>query len=285
MYIITQIMTKRNRKSKPRNLGGSILIPIVVIAGLGWLYARSQCNHQAATDVFGPLDGNFEYVKTASGVPETLVSYTGMSMSFNPDLHIPNWVSWELTHDEAAGTEPRANNFARDYDVDGCADPSDYRGSGYDRGHMAPAADMKWSQQAMTESFYMTNMCPQAKALNTGAWKKLEEKCRQWAQRDSAIVIVCGPVLTDQIDKFIGENRVAVPKRFFKVILAPYANPPRGIGFIMPNSRVEGGMQPAAVSIDQVESVTGHDFFSELPDSIESLVESECRFNYWSTLK
>lgn len=278
-------MTKRNKKSKPRDFARPILIPIAVIAGLVWLYARGQCYQRATADAPDPLDGNFEYVKTASGIPETLVSYTGMSMSFNPDLHIPNWVSWELTRDEATGTEPRANSFARDYDVDGCADPSDYRGSGYDRGHMTPAADMKWDRQAMTESFYMTNICPQAKALNTGAWKKLEEKCRQWALRDSAIVIVCGPVLTDQIDKFIGENRVAVPKRFFKVILAPYATPPRGIGFIMPNSRVEGGMQCAAVSIDQVESVTGHDFFSELPDSIENLVESECRFNYWSTLK
>lgn len=278
-------MTKRDKKSKPRNFVRPILIPIAVIAGLVWLYARGQWEPQATAETLGRLDGNFEYVKTASGIDETLVTYTGMSISFNPGLHIPNWVSWELTRDEAAGTEPRANNFARDYDVDGCADPSDYRGSGYDRGHMVPAADMKWSRQAMTESFYMTNICPQAKALNTGAWKKLEEKCRQWALRDSAIVIVCGPVLTDQIDKFIGENRIAVPKRFFKVILAPYANPPRGIGFIMPNSRVEGGMQCAAVSIDQVESVTGHDFFSELPDSIEDMVESECRFNYWSTLK
>lgn len=279
-------MAKRNKNAARRGWGsGSIIIPIVVIAGLVWLYARSQCNQPVAADVFGNLDGNFEYVKTASGTVETLVSYTGMSMSFNPELHIPNWVSWELTRDETAGAEPRANNFARDYDIDGCADPSDYRNSGYDRGHMAPAADMKWNRQAMTESFYMTNMCPQAKALNTGAWKKLEEKCRQWAERDSAIVIVCGPVLTDPIDNFIGENRVAVPKRFFKVILAPYANPPRGIGFIMPNSRVEGGMQRSAVSIDEVESITGHDFFSELPDSIENKVEAECRFNYWSTLK
>lgn len=278
-------MTKRDKKSKPRNFVRPILIPIAVIAGLVWLYARGQWEPQATAETLGRLDGNFEYVKTASGIDETLVTYTGMSISFNPGLHIPNWASWELTRDEAAGTEPRANNFARDYDVDGCADPSDYRGSGYDRGHMVPAADMKWSRQAMTESFYMTNICPQAKALNTGAWKKLEEKCRQWALRDSAIVIVCGPVLTDQIDKFIGENRIAVPKRFFKVILAPYATPPRGIGFIMPNSRVEGGMQCAAVSIDQVESVTRHDFFSELPDSIEDMVESECRFNYWSTLK
>jgi len=278
-------MAKRNKKKAHSRIGGSTIIPILVIAALAWFYARSQCGQSATNDTFVPLEGDFGYVKTAPGTAGTLVSYTGMSMSFNPEMHQPNWVSWELTRDEARGEEPRAKSFARDYNVDGCADPADYRNSGFDRGHMAPAADMKWSQQAMKESFYMTNICPQAKALNTGAWKKLEEKCRQWAERDSAIVIVCGPVLTDPVSQYIGENKVAVPQRFFKVILAPYANPPRGIGFIMPNSRVEGGMQRAAVSIDEVERVTGHDFFSELPDSIETQVESECRFNYWSTLK
>lgn len=272
-------------KRKRNKAGNLYVIPLLVVAALAWLYGRSQCRTQSSADVFRPLEGNFEYVKTAPGTEETLVAYTGMAMSFNPSLHVPNWVAWELTADEATGAEPRSNNFSRDYDVDGCADPADYRSTGYDRGHMAPAADMKWDPQAMNESFLMTNICPQAKALNTGAWKKLEEKCRQWAVRDSAIVIVCGPVLTDPINEFIGSNNVAVPQRFFKVILAPYANPPRGIGFIMPNSRVEGGMQRAAVSIDEVERVTGHDFFSELPDSIENAIEAECRFNYWSTLR
>ena len=90
------------------------------------------------------------------------------------------------------------------------------------------------------------------------------------------------PVLTDTLRDFIGDNRVAVPKRFFKVILSPYTTPVRGIGFIMPNDRVKGGMQATAVSIDEVERITGHDFFSALPDSIELAVEKECDFNSWS---
>lgn len=279
-------MARKKHDNRHKKNGGKLyLIPLLVGAALVWLYGRGQCNDNGLPGAAAPINGNFEYVKTAPGTAERLVSYTGMSMSFNPELHIPNWVAWELTRDEAQGEEPRSNKFSRDYDIDGCAEPSDYRGSGYDRGHMAPAADMKWNPKAMDESFYMTNMCPQAKILNTGAWKKLEEKCRQWAMRDSAIVIVCGPVLTKEPMDYIGDNRVAVPHSFFKVVLAPYANPPRGIGFIMPNSRVEGGMQRAAVSIDEVERVTGHDFFSELPDSVETAVESECRFNYWSTLK
>lgn len=218
-------------------------------------------------------------------LPGEFVAYKGMVMSFNPQAHVPNWVAWELTADEATGTEPRANNFQPDPDVEGCPTLSDYRGSGYDRGHMAPAADMKWDPEAMAQSFLLTNMCPQDHALNAGSWKKLEEKCRLWAMADSAIIIIAGPVLTDPATQFIGESMVVVPERFFKVILSPYGPEPRGIGFIMPNSRVPGGMQACAVSIDSVEAVTGHDFFSALPDDVERAVESQCKFNYWSNLK
>lgn len=227
------------------------------------------------------LTGSLLDVKT-DNIPEKRISYEGMEVSFNPEAHIPNWVAWELTADETLGTEPRYDRFMPDKSVRGSAYSSDYRGSGYDRGHMAPAGDMKWSEKAMRETFYMTNICPQAHKLNAGAWKKLEEKCRQWAVRDSAIYIVCGPVLNDPVDEWIGESEVAVPQRFFKVILAPYANPPRGIGFIMPNGYVPGGMQKAACSIDEVEAITGFDFFSALPDSLENEIERRANFHLWT---
>lgn len=253
----------------------AVVAAVVILAGRRAISSRQlDC---------GPLSGiDLEYTVTAPGTPEQIVRYSGMTVSFNPSLHIPNWVAWELTADEANGTEPRAQKFIADEDVAGCADPWDYSYSGYDRGHMAPAADMKWSAEAMRQSFYMTNICPQAKALNSGAWRKLEEKTRQWAMADSAVVIVAGPVATPPFEEYIGDSRVAVPKKFFKVILAPYADPPRGIGFLMPNGRVPGGMQNAAVTIDSIEALTGHDFFSNLPDSIESVLESQCNFNIWS---
>ncbi|MBD5178887.1 MAG: DNA/RNA non-specific endonuclease [Bacteroidales bacterium] len=220
-------------------------------------------------------------VSGANGIP---VAYSHFRVNFNPQLHIPNHVAWELTAAETEGGTERGT-FTSDPDIEGCATKADYTGSGYDRGHMAPAADMKFSPEAMAECFLMTNIAPQSHALNGGAWKKLEEKCRQWACADSAIIIVCGPVLTPEPTEFIGRNRVAVPNAFFKVILSPFANPPRAIGFIMPNARVEGGMQAAAVSVDSVEAITGLDFFSALPDSIEAIVEQQNNFHYWTTLK
>lgn len=222
-------------------------------------------------------------VKTPGGLRQQMVEYTGMTVSFNRDTHDPNYVAWELTREEANGTVPRTDNFMADENVPGSALPSDYRNSGYDRGHMAPAGDMKWHVQAMRESFYMTNMCPQSPDLNRGAWEKLEEKCRVKAREDESLIIICGPIFDESGPAArIGQTGVAVPQRFFKVILAPKAERPYAIGFIMPNGYVEGGMQEAAVSVDEVEAATGYDFFSALPDETEKLLESRCDFQAFS---
>lgn len=222
-------------------------------------------------------------VKTPSGLRQQMVEYTGMTVSFNRDTHDPNYVVWELTREEANGTVPRTDNFMADENVPGSALPTDYRNSGYDRGHMAPAGDMKWHVQAMRESFYMTNMCPQSPDLNRGAWEKLEEKCRTKAREDESLIIICGPIFDKSGPAArIGQTGVAVPQRFFKVILAPKAERPYAIGFIMPNGYVEGGMQEAAVSVDEVEAATGYDFFSALPDDTEELLESRCDFQMFS---
>lgn len=280
---------RNNSKPAKGNLIGNFVAWALTMAAiaLGGAYFGgyiSASNDIGSTKQTGKY-GNLEEVITPKSLKSQVVEYEGMTLSFNSSMHIPNWVAWELSGKEVAGTEPRKDNFRADDNVEGSAEKWDYSYSGYDRGHMAPAADMKWSEKAMDESFFMTNMCPQAKSLNTGAWKRLEEKCRQWAEIDSAIIIVCGPVLTDSITEFIGDSHVAVPQRFFKVILSPFVDSPRGIGFIMPNGKVPGGMQASAVSIDEVERVTGLDFFSSLPDDLEEEVESQCRFHYWSTLK
>ncbi len=165
------------------------LIPIAA-----FVISVTCCHATDNTGIVSGEFGNLMEVKTPESVESELIHYKGMDVSFNPSLHIPNWVSWELTGEETEGTEPRARKFYCDESVAGCAEPYDYNYSGYDRGHMAPAGDMKWDKEAMQETFYMTNICPQAKSLNSGSWKKLEEKCRVWAQADSVIYIVCGPI-------------------------------------------------------------------------------------------
>lgn len=275
-----------SRRYRDKMSWGNTLILVGVACLLVYCIVAAYRQYASATTPAKPAD-----IPSAERLMEVLakshgteIAYDNFIVDFNPQLHIPNYVAWELTADETEGNEPRGK-FVRDYNVDGCPEHLDYTGSGYDRGHMAPAADMKWSDEAMRQCFYMTNICPQAHSLNGGAWKKLEEKCRIWARADSAIIIVCGPVLKPEPDEFIGKNRVAVPKGFFKVICSPYANPPRAIGFIMNNGKVAGGLQAAAVSVDSIEALTGLDFFAAMPDTIENAMEAECRFHLWSTIK
>lgn len=275
-------MAKKKKNSKsPKSL--LVIGLIVACVYLAMQLEGGERDSSSRPDVASETYGDLLDVRTNPALKEISRKYKGMDLSFNPQYHIPNWVAWELTADETSGEISRTNKFSADPEIPESAETWDYNYSGYDRGHMAPAGDMRWNREAMEQTFLMTNICPQVKSLNAGSWKNLEEKCRQWAQADSAIYIVCGPVIDGKPIEYIGDTRVYVPRQFFKVIISPYANPARGIGFIMPNGKVPGGMQACAVPIDSVESLTGHDFFASLPDDIEADVESKCDFHYWST--
>ena len=219
-------------------------------------------------------------VKLPSGMKNVVCQYSGFTAYFNPETHIPNCVAYEIIESETTGDEPRKKSFEADHTIDGCAESSDYRNSGYDRGHMAPAADMKWSKEAMEESFLMTNICPQVKSLNSGIWHRLEQRVREWAARDSSIIVVCGPIFTPgKPVEQIGEIGVAVPHRFFKALYAPGRN--IGIAFIFDNDKVKGELRKYAVTIDSVERETGLDLFYNLPDDIENEVENQCNYKLW----
>lgn len=219
-------------------------------------------------------------VKLPAGMKNVVCQYSGFTSYFNPETHIPNCVAYEIIESETTGDEPRKKSFEADHTIDGCAESSDYRNSGYDRGHMAPAADMKWSKVAMEESFLMTNICPQVKSLNSGIWHRLEQRVREWAARDSSIIVVCGPIFTPgKPVEQIGEIGVAVPHRFFKALYAPGRN--IGIAFIFDNDKVKGELRKYAVTIDSVEHETGLDLFYNLPDDIENEVENQCNYKLW----
>ena len=220
-------------------------------------------------------------VKLPSGMKNVVCHYSGFTSYFNPETHIPNCVAYEIIESETTGDEPRKKSFEADHTIDGCAESSDYRNSGYDRGHMAPAADMKWSEQAMDDCHLLTNICPQDRKVNGGPWATVEKNARKWTATHGTLYIVAGPILTDHITRYIGETHVPVPERFFKVIIAPDANPPMGIAFLMPNHPFQGGAQAAVTSIDNIEAITGYDFFSALPDDIEADVEAQHSMARW----
>ena len=225
----------------------------------------------------------YELPRLNNNQPEQIIEHIGYTVSYNPTWLEPNWVAYELTTAETGGEQERSNHFKPDPLVEG--DPvetSDYSKSGYDRGHMAPAADMKWSEQAMRESFYMTNICPQLHNLNAGDWKDLEEMARSWAQQYGNIYIACGPIVEAEYPTIGKTHTIAVPAAFYKVFLRQTNNGWTSIGFIMPNKAGNRPLMTYMLTVDEVEEQTGLDFFYNLPDSIEALVESDYSISDWT---
>lgn len=263
----------------------AVVVTLVLIVALGIMRDNDNPDTLATGIAAGAQtqqDGNaLQRVKLPSGASNTTVTYPGFTVHFNPEYHIPNCVVYELTREESYGKRDRQGNFTNDTDVKGCANPWDYTSSGYDRGHMAPAGDMKWSADAMNASFMMTNVCPQRKSLNSGAWNDLEIKVREWARRYGAVVVATGPVLSRDMAT-IGKSRVAVPRHFFKVLLAERHGKRIALAFIYPNKPCNEPMSAYVVSVDEVERRTGIDFFAALPDDEENNIEARSNINQWN---
>lgn len=216
------------------------------------------------------------------GTPEQILKRTGYVASYNKTTLLPNWVAWHLTAERTEGSAKRSGvDFAEDTEVpEPRATDWDYYNSGYDRGHMCPAADNKWSKKAMEESFLFTNMCPQNGNLNRGDWNEMEMACRKWAKKYGDLYIVCGPILYKGKHKTIGKNKVVVPEAFFKVVLRT-GDDPQAIGFIYKNTSGNRPKDSYVNTVDEVERITGIDFFSSLPDDVEKKVEAECDLGLW----
>lgn len=244
---------------------------------------QTSTNESAET----PSKGNKRLIELPgkmSGVPERIVSHYAYTLSFNREHNQPNWVAWELTNKETDGHIQRSNDFIPDPMIPAPhqVTTEDYKGSGYDRGHMAPAADMKWSGKAMTECFYMSNMCPQHGSLNSGPWATLEKACRRWAEQEGSVYIVCGPVFKGHKQKEIGRNiKITVPDGFFKVVLSMKKNQEKAIGFYYNNKSGKQPMDKTATTVDAIEEMTGIDFFVNIPDKLEKRIESTYSLKAW----
>ena len=227
-------------------------------------------------------------------IPEgsrAVYEYNGFTLKYREELKISEWVAYELTDEEVSQVNAkRSSRFYADRTIaEKSAESDDYKGSGYDRGHLAPAADMRFSAEAMRDCFYMTNIAPQAPALNRGPWADLEKAIRKWALRDEALLVVTGPVFAGGGYETIGENEVAVSHSFFKVILDAVPPEKKGIAFLMPNSSIYRDGDAAtsdfyayAVPIDAVEEITGIDFFPWLSED-EQWLEKMADVELWES--
>lgn len=213
---------------------------------------------------------------------ETILRRTGYTTCYDTKNRIPRWVAWRLTADHVTGPYKRKGQmFTEDEDVPAPrATHYDYIRSGYDRGHLCPSGDCKWSEKAQAESFLLTNICPQNPNLNRGDWNETENLCREWATTYGEVYVVCGPILLKGRHKTIGRNKITVPEAFFKVVLR--TNPDTcAIGFIYRNTDGDRPRDSYVNSVDQVERITGLDFFHKLPDGTESRTEARADLNEW----
>ena len=200
------------------------------------------------------------------------------SLSYSEKHEQAEWVYYTLNNIGLSGTTNRTNNFRSDTKVSSdSASPNDYTYTGFDRGHLAPASDMKITLKAMSESFLMSNISPQIPSFNRGGWKKLESLVRSWAKNYEIHIVTAG-VLSSDLAK-LGESNVSIPKYFYKIIYAPSKN--KMIGFFMPNVKVSQNLTSFVKTVDEIEFYTGIDFFFNLPDEEETFLESNVDVNDW----
>ena len=215
----------------------------------------------------------------------TIIHYTGFTVSYNPSTRQPDWVAYTLTAEEVEATKhtpkiPRC--FMPDPNLNlPQATNEDYSGSGWVRGHMARRQDMKWSEQAVKESDYYTNICPQNKEMNNGVWHQIENLARELAVRYDSVMIVCGPIFVSNTPETTGLHRVRIPDSFFKAFLIKHQDAYHTIAFVCPNTSDSVTVAGTAHSVNTVESFTGYDFFGFLDDDVEETVEDEVEVVLW----
>lgn len=214
---------------------------------------------------------------------EYIIQHFAYTLSYNPQNLTANWVAYELTGDKTDGPWSRKGlRFFPDPYYNGKqADNDDYRNSGYSRGHLVPAGDMKWDSLAMVESFYFTNCIPQDATLNNGKWNQLEEKTRRLAKHYGKVYVVCGPVYQTPDTLRIGHNGVAVPDACFKALLIPKDNGYSAIAFVMQNGGEERQLDECACTVDELELLLSIDLFNNLSDKQEMAVESVVIWEDW----
>lgn len=273
-------------------LKSALLLGVVVAATYSWNHIDMNSSSQSSRSQDSVIRDNqkngYEVPKIIrEGVPSQLLERFSYKTSYNKETHIPNWVGWALTSEHTDGEYARkGHSFIEDLDVPlPRAIPADIRESecGYQRGHMCPAGDNKWSYKAQKDAFLITNICPQNGNLNQHDWKYLEEACREWAKKYNKIYIVAGPIFYSKDYKTVGERWVAVPDAFFKVVLriGKTSGATKAIGFIYANQTGHHKMSYYVRSVDEVEEATGIDFFYQLDDQIEARIESKCNLNEW----
>ncbi|PPK88574.1 endonuclease G [Neolewinella xylanilytica] len=278
---------RRNHSTRGGAAAGTTLVKVTIFALIlfGLIWAFHDWRKGAGAQVPGPSQYDAKNWYLPEGGSGPVIRHGGFSLLYDEEWKQAAWVAYILDGDSLDRQwVARQDNFRPDPLIDSrSATDDDYRGSGYDRGHLAPFADFAWREDWADETFLFSNISPQARQFNQGVWRELEELIRDWADREQRLYIVTGPVMTEAPKGYIGhDNRIAIPRSYYKVILDLEAPEQKGIGFIIPNAVSFRPLPDYVVTIDSVETVTDIDFFPELmPPDLEARIEEAANPDLW----
>ncbi len=288
-------MSEKKPTLKNNTTIGGIIVAIIMAAlyffngGSGDETSTEKNNNTEITKGIPKYFGLVDYLPTATNGNE-IITHSYYSLSYSEKHKQPEWVAYEISRDMVLkGTASREDlRFRPDPKLDPklAVTSSDYTRSGYDRGHLLPAQDMAFSEDAMEETFYMTNVSPQDKDFNRGVWKSLELQVRDWAANFDKLYVITGPVLTTRAKKIMNKGskkkmEIPVPQSYYKIVLDFYGSDIKMIAFWMKNVESDAPLIAFATTVDDIEKMTGIDFFPALPDAIEDELESKIDLTNW----
>ncbi len=254
-----------------------IFILLLILGTIYFIISKltNQESEESTIDIYHSYNFDDDSVFFPEQKGDQLLRYTNINIAYDEKNEQALWVCYLLTRSHLDNPVcKRKNNFKSDTNIySGSASPKDYYKSGYDRGHLAPAADMLWSEDAMKESFYMSNMSPQKPGFNRGIWKRLETAVRKTALIEDSLIIITGALFIDSIES-IGDNNVIVFDKYYKVIIDISAPHIGAVAFVIPNKNSKLSLDNFAISIDSLESLSKINFLSSLPDDLEHQLES-----------
>jgi len=223
---------------------------------------------------------SFDFLPTST--THQIIKHDYFTLSYNEKYEQAEWVAYELKKSYI-----RSSNFKRPYFMEdpkvktGSADWRNYKKSGYDKGHLCPAADMEFTINAYNDTFFTSNISPQNHDFNSGVWNRLEQKVRYWATKYDGVYVITGGILKPSL-KTIGKEEVLVPNYFYKIVLNNSNGNYKMIAFLVPNMKSNKPLYDFVVSVDSIEKMTGIDFFPKLDDKTENSLEKNSDYKAWS---
>jgi endonuclease G len=267
-----------NKYKKNRIIYSTLLLVCVV---LFWLFENF---YTPATYSLPQGEGHRTEIPQGlwpSSTTGALVHHAHFALSYNEKYEQAEWVAYVLEKSHLTNDDRKRPLFLEDPKVESkSADWRNYKGSGYDRGHLCPAGDRRFSEYAYNETFYTSNIAPQDREFNAGIWNRLEQQVRYWARKEGPLFVVTAGVLENGLQS-IGEEGVAIPKYFYKILAKGRGEDLKIIGFLFPNQEDTGRLEKFVVPVDRLEKLTGIDFFRGLPDDQEDILEAGIIINSW----